>query len=302
MRSRGEGEGVSGNSRRHRRQALEGFTLIELLVVIAVIALLAGLLLPALSRAKEQAKSIGCLSSERQIALNYKMRADDAGGNFADPSVSQWFAERAGLPEEGWLCPSAPLVRSASTGGRGYNPLGTVCSAWSYPSWSVVRSQFRFADQRARDDRPHAGSYAFNLWLFGNRQLLRVPAVVLYPQMFFGRESEIERPLLMPVLGDGIDWWAAPKAADRPPVNLVRGAEPSANGSFLSKGEMSSVAIPRHGKRPRHAPEAHPSNQPLPGAINVVFFDGHAETAPLDRLWQFAWHRDYQAPARRPGL
>jgi prepilin-type processing-associated H-X9-DG protein len=36
-----------------------------------------------------------------------------------------------------------------------------------------------------------------------------------------------------------------------------------------------------------------PPNRPLPGAVNVAFFDGHGETVKLPRLWQLYWHRDY---------
>ncbi|MDB5290466.1 MAG: N-terminal cleavage protein [Phycisphaerales bacterium] len=87
------------------------FTLVELLVVIGIIALLISILLPALSRAREQAKQVQCMSNMRQLTMAFKMYVDANKGKYPRPAISltqpeDWIYWTTGRnPDEGRIVP-----------------------------------------------------------------------------------------------------------------------------------------------------------------------------------------------------
>ncbi len=110
---------------------LAGFTLIELLVVIAIIAILAGMLLPALSKAKEKSHGIRCVSNTRQLVVASTLYSEDfsrhvtfSGGvdrkTLLYPYLQQGTNNADVLGPQVWNCPANRFTNSA---GYGFNTL-----------------------------------------------------------------------------------------------------------------------------------------------------------------------------------
>lgn len=265
-------------SEREKLKEKKAFTLLELLIVISVVAILASLLLPALSSVKHKARGIACVSNQRQILLEFTGFIDGSSvSEFPFLNAHVRLVENEKNPRL-YFCPEATTIAK----GNDSQPVrGSLDTAWSF-----IRRQ---------------GSYTFNWHVVGRLRLmadengkgLYIPDGSPLENTF---ENQVETPFIMDGTFEGVWPWAQ----DKPATDLYAG---SRGTKIYSLGGMETINIPRHGKRPANSVlRSWDEKLPLPGAINVAFLDGHVNPVRLDDLWNLKWYNGYQPPKKRPGL
>ncbi len=265
------------------RRRKEGFTLIELLVVIAIIALLMAVIMPALKKCKESARTAVCAAQIRQFGLAWNQYADENDGkNIYYADYTEW--DQGGF----WFYRLGPYIsadNSFTEGDRNATSRSGVikllnCPAakqWA-PDYNDAGPLYGAADMAWKwtgvaGDRELEGSYTLNAWM---QQRPGSSDKRFYSNFIDAGGS-------VPLISDGawVDAWPNYGGDESSLIEnqMIDTQGSGYSGTYRMPGERSSarVILSRHGD-----------------AVNIVFRDTHVEKIDLERMWSFSWHNDFE--------
>ncbi len=253
----------------HKRA--RGFTLIELLVVIAIIALLMGILMPALARVKKQARSVTCQALLKQWGTIWSMYCDDNDGRFCKAGNLGWLRgtwvislrSQYRTRSKILLCPSAAKRRPSDTSGN---------LAWGDSTHTYIMGSGGVFN--AQEEASYGGSN----WIYDAEG---TGAIQGRPIPWNWKTKDVSNATNVPVFADtmwrggGPCYRTSDSGAFNPSFNRI--VPPQFDGQWIGySNEMMHFAMKRHQT-----------------GTNVLFLDWSVRPVGLKELWTLKWHRKY---------